>query len=62
MDNDQRDDTSGVDEMISTLELNPTLRYLQIDIADLNHFMRLNNLIRWHSEMDQWNQMEPILL
>jgi len=42
--------------MISTLEVNPTLRYLQIDIADLDQFMCINNLIRWHSEMDYWSQ------
>lgn len=55
-DNDPQDDTSGVDEMITTLELNSGLRYLQIDTADLDHFMRINNLIRWHSEMDFWCQ------
>lgn len=42
--------------MISTLQINPTLRYLQVDIADLDQFMCINNLIRWHSEMDYWSQ------
>lgn len=55
-DNNPRDDTSGVDEMIKTLQVNPSLRYLQVDIADLDHFMRINNLIRWHIEMDYWEQ------
>ncbi|KAL7522880.1 hypothetical protein ACHAWX_007607 [Stephanocyclus meneghinianus] len=54
-DNHPGDDTSGVDEMITSLEANSTLRYLQIDTPDRDHFVRIHDLIRWHCKIDEWN-------
>lgn len=42
-DNDPGEDTSGIKEMIETLEIN---LYLQIDSPDLDQYMRIDELVR----------------
>ncbi|KAL3785027.1 hypothetical protein HJC23_007948 [Cyclotella cryptica] len=56
-DNHPGEDTSGVTEMITTLEMNPTLRYLQIDSPDRHYFVRVNELVQCHCKIYQWNQL-----